>query len=117
MALKIPFSFSFLVSNNTEGTEVFDLGYARSLRSLTAYIQEDNLGPVHVDFFILVNDIYKHQIGQPLAIQDGEGFNAKRFQWQKELPMSRKIINKLYFNYANYCGSNVTIQITGFKER
>ncbi len=116
MARKIPFSYSFLTTTDNSGTLTLDLGYGSSLRSLTAYIEEDNLGPVQVDFHILVLSM-KHQVGQPQTIQDGEGHNAVRFEWYKELPMSRVIINKLVLNWANFCGNNTTIKITGFKER
>ena len=118
MAPKIPFSYNFSVSNDSSGSEEFNLGYGRGLRSLTASIVEDNLGPIEISFYILVENVYKHQIGQPQPLYDGEGFStARRFQWQGEKPMSRKIENKLFVNYSNYCGNDLTIQIAGFKER
>lgn len=116
MARKIPFSYNFPLLTGFSGSEPFSLGSGRSLRSLTVYVEEDNLGPVLVDIHILVEN-FKHQIGQPTAIYDGEGHNAKRLQWQGELPMSRVIENKLILNWANYCGDDVTVRITGVKER
>nr|BDI55278.1 MAG: hypothetical protein [uncultured archaeon] len=118
MARKIPFSYNFSVLNDSSGFKEFNLGYGRSLRSLTANIQEDNLGPMEISFYILVEGVHKQQIGQPQPLYDGEGYStARRFQWAKELPMSRVIENKLFANYSNYCGDDLTIEISGFKER
>lgn len=116
MARKIAFSYNFPLENDKEGKVEYSLGYGRGLRSLTAYVLEDNLGPVLVDFHLLVESL-KHQLLQPTVIYDGEGYNAVRFQWQGELPMSRNIINQLVVNWANYCGDNCTVQISGVKER
>lgn len=118
MARKIPFSYNFSCLSGTSGSEEFNLGYGRSLRSLTASIEEDNLGPMEISFYILVGDVHKHQIGQPRPLYDGEGYStARRFDWEGEKPMSRVIENKLFVNYSNYCGDDLTIEIAGFKER
>jgi len=116
MARKIPFSYSFTMSTANSGTLTLSLGLGKKLESLSAYIEEDNLGPVQVDFYIETEG-KKHQIGQPTVIYDGEGHNAVRFEWNIGIPLSRFVPSKLFLNWANYCGDDVTVRIAGFKER
>ncbi|GAG40724.1 unnamed protein product, partial [marine sediment metagenome] len=105
MARKIPFSYNFLLTADTTGSEEFNLGNGKSLRNLTVYVEENYLGPVLVDLSVLVEN-FKHQIGQPTTIFNASIYNAERFQWHKTIPMSRVIENKLVLNWANYCGED-----------
>lgn len=116
MARKIIFAYGFLLTAGTSGSEEFSLGSGRSIRSLTVYVDENYLGPVLVDLSVLVES-YKHQIKQPTTIFNASEYNAERFQWQGELPMSRAIPNVLVINWANYCGEDTRIRISGVKER
>ena len=105
------FSFPFIANNGATGT-IPRIIAGESLRSLSIYINEDALGPIFVSAYLQVDgDI--HHLGQK-AIFDAAGFNAGRFEWTGDKPLSKISNNVLNIQYANYCGDNVNIvQVTG----
>ena len=116
MAQQHPFSYSF---SCPQGSDKWTLGIrGRSrLMSLTIEIEDDNLGPILINAYVLVEGV-KHQIGQPTTIYDGEGNNAKRFAWDLEKPLSRYTVNVLTVEHTNYCGSDIkSVRVSGVLKR
>lgn len=110
----IPFSLNFFTSNNSSGSKKYILT-GRILRSFTAYVETDNVGPVLVDVYVEINGV-KHMLGQNV-IFDGDGYNAERLFWTGELPLSRNMRNYLYVQYANYCGTDAWVRFTGVVQK
>ena len=93
------------------------MGLSRSLRSVTIEIKDDNLGPILVNVRLEVEG-KTHSIDQPTVIYDGVGYNAKRFVWQGQLPMSRVLPNILYVDCMNYTDLDITkVAVSGAKKR
>lgn len=114
MTRLIPLSYSFSTTSGNQGYLSYSIN-ARELRSFTAYIETDNVGPVLVDVHVLVEG-QKHQLGQE-GIFDGDGYNAKKLQWPKhggsgQLPLSRLLPNELIINYSNLCPDDAVIRWT-----
>ena len=110
-----PFSNSFSTLSGTQGTKNYQMT-GRELRSFTAYVETDNVGPILIDVHILIED-KKHQLGEAIGIYDGDGFNSKKKFWTGILPLSRFMKNTLVINYSNYCGSDGVIRFTGTKRQ
>jgi len=111
----IPFSNNFSTTSGTTGTKKYILS-GRFLRSFTAYIETDLAGPVLISVYVEALG-FKHQLGEPKSIIDGEGYTAKRFNWTGELPLSRVMPNYLYIEYSNYCGLSASIRFTGVVQK
>lgn len=105
----VPLSYSFFTLSGNQGYHSYSIN-ARELRSFTAYVETDNVGPVLVDVHVLVEGV-KHQLGQE-GIYDGDGYNAKKLTWQGQLPLSRLLPNELIINYTNLCGDDAVIRWT-----
>ena len=83
----------------------------RELRSFTAYVETDNVGPILIDTHLLVED-KKHQLEQE-GIFDGDGYNSNKLTWTGELPLSGILPSNLVINWSNYCGDDAVIRFTG----
>jgi len=117
MAILIPFSDSFSINNGIQKTHEYKIGYGRELRSLTIEVVDEGLGPVHVNVRLVVSE-NTHSIGQPTSIYHGGGYNAKRFVWQGNQPIDRRIINEIHIDCTNYCGDNIKkVKLSGVKQR
>ena len=101
------FGSTFTMANDTSGTVTYPIPSAKALLSLTIYIEDDNAGVVSVNPYLLAGK-YVHHLGEEKdkLIYDGEGFNAKRFQWTGRKPMA-SMDNSLVIEWANYSGSAI----------
>ena len=99
------FQDSFAIDNDVSSSVTYPLPSAKALLSLTIYIEDDGLGPILVNPYLSAGN-YKHQLGNPETIFDGEGHNAVRFSWTGSKPMAGQD-NNLVIQYANYSGSAI----------
>ena len=113
-----PFTYTFSIDDGTTKEMTFSLGSCTQFLSLTIEIEDENLGPILVNAKV-TSGVYVHQLGNPTAIYDGDGINAKRFVWDKgPLPLSRDLKNKLIISASNYCGDDIkSARFTGVKRR
>lgn len=118
MARETPFTYSFSILNGTTKTMTFSLGVCSGFISLTINVVDDGLGPILINAKITSGSLV-HQLGQPTAINDGDGINAVRFAWDKKLiPLSRSEKNLLIIQASNYCGDDIeTVKFTGVKRK
>ena len=117
MAKLVPFSYSF---PSPKGQHTFRVGTSRHslLKSLTIYIEDDGLGPILVNAHVLIEGKKLHQLGQPTAIYDGSGFNAKRFSWVGELPLSLNLPNVIVVQHSNNSGVDINcVRLSGVVKR
>ena len=116
-ARPVPFSFSF---PSPIGSDEFKIGIRRYayLRSLTVEIEDDGLGPILINAYILVETTKKHQLKDPEIVFDGDGDNAQRFNWTGSLPLSTILGNELVISYTNYTGNNIdSVRVSGSVQR
>ena len=55
MARLTPFSYSFSTTHGSNGTETYELT-GSELKSFTAYVETNNLGPILVDVHLLIEN-------------------------------------------------------------
>lgn len=116
MVRQTPFSYNF---SCPQGVDQFTIGIRRfgRLTSLSVFIEDDNAGVILINAYILVEG-HKQQIDNPTAIYDGEGSNAKRFNWKGVKPLSLILGNVLTIEHTNYSGSDInSVRVSGVLER
>ena len=116
MARHTPFSFNF--SSPIGANEAIKtVRNAKKLISLSVFIEDDKAGPILINVHLIVEG-QKHQLDQPTGIYDGEGSNAKRFDWQGILPLSLILVNTLVIQHTNYSGAAINlVRVSGVVER
>lgn len=116
-ARQTPFSFPFSCPQGSAEVKKGIRHPWRRLTSLTVNIDDDGLGPILINVYILIEG-RKHQLGQPTGIFDAEGDNAKRFEWQGLKPLSMILPNLLVIQYSNLSGSDIdSVTVSGVVER
>lgn len=117
MALLIPFSFSF---SCPEGVNKWTLGLTNRYHFLTScsvHIEDDNAGVILINAFLLIEG-KQHKLGQPEGIFDGEGDNARSFDWTGKKPLSKILQNVLVIKHTNYSGAAInSIRVSGVLQR
>ena len=116
MVRQTPFSYNF---SSPIGANEFKIGIRRfgKLTSLSVFIEDDNAGPILINAYILVEG-QKQQIANPTGIYDGEGPNAKRFNWQGTKPLSLILENVLTIEHVNYSSGAIDkVRVSGVLDR
>lgn len=108
-----PFSFVIRMDDTETDTFTAELGFRSMLESLTVYVVDDGLGPILINAYVIVEG-FIHQLKQPEIIWDGVGYNARRYFWVGNLPLSKRIPNQLNIEWANYSGDDIlAVRVTG----
>jgi len=108
-----PFSGVFSAADGSTGEYTIDLGVRMEIQKLTVYVVDDNLGPVLINCYVDAGGL-KRPIGEQQLIFDAEGYNAVRFDWVGNIPLSKDRKNTLYIQWANYCGDDISeIRVVG----
>lgn len=116
MARHTPFSFNFSSPQGVNENKKL-IRNSSKLISLSVFVEDDKAGPILINVHVLVEG-QKHQLGQPTGIYDGEGSNAKRFDWQGILPLSLILGNDLIIQHTNYSGAAIElVRCSGVVER
>ena len=117
MPLLTPFSYSF---SCPQGANHWTLGLTMMysfLKSCSIHIEDDNAGPILINAYLLVEG-KRHQLGNPVGIYDGEGSNAKVFDWTGTKPLSKAFQNVLVIDHTNYSGADVnSVRVSGMLQR
>lgn len=112
-----PFSYPFSCPQGSDTIKLNIRSRWKRITSITVNIEDDNAGPILINIYVLIEG-KKHQLGQPTAIYDGEGHNAKRFEWSEGKPLSLILPNQLVIEYTNLSGFDIeTVTVSGVVER
>ena len=113
---KTPFTFNFSCPEGETTIGPKRIVNASAIISLSAYVEDDEKGPVLLDIYVVIDEV-KYPIIQE-SISDLGGSNAVRIQWKGYQPLSYVDTNLLYIVATNWCGESIdAIRINGVVER
>lgn len=101
----MPFSLTFSCPKGTGTLGPYRINSTKNVRHLTIYIEDENLGPMHISAYVKSGDVIQHIDQQDL--HDLSGKNALRFSWKGNIPLSLVYDNLLYFDYVNRSGADI----------